>query len=83
MPKRGAKRIGVDLQPETHKALKLAATEAGSTISDVIRQLINEHLIEVGVDPKRLKHYGEVEIRKDSDARREETQTEREPVSGE
>ena len=44
MPKKGYKRLGIDIPPDQHRGLKLAATEAGVSMSEVVRWLISEGL---------------------------------------
>ncbi len=38
------KRITVDIPDGTHTELKISATRAGKSISEVVREMIDEHL---------------------------------------
>lgn len=39
-----SKRVNVQLTPSEHRQLKIKAAEEGSTISELIRQWVNEYL---------------------------------------
>ena len=40
----GLKRLNVNLEPETHRLFKMAATAAGTDMTEAIKQFIDEYI---------------------------------------